>query len=155
MNYKEKSVMYIATGSFVGYIPFAPGTFGTALGLFFCFILSFIDLPASLFLVLLFILFSIWISHKAEKILKKKDAGCIVIDEIAGIMVTFLGLQFHIWSALAGFIIFRFFDILKPFPIRTIERKLTGGAGIVADDVAAGLLSNIFLRVFFVVTGTT
>ena len=154
MNFKEKSVLYFATGSFVGYIPFAPGTFGTALGLFFCFILSFIDPVVSFVLVLLFILFATWIAHRAEKIIKKKDAGCIVIDEIAGIMVTLIGLQFHIGSALAGFIIFRFFDILKPFPVRTIERRLTGGAGIVADDVVAGLLSNIVLRVAFVATGT-
>ncbi len=90
----------------------------------------------------------------AEKILKKKDPGCIVIDEIAGIMVTLLGFQFHVGSALAGFIIFRFFDILKPFPIGTIDKRLTGGTGIVADDVAAGVLSNIILRVAFVVTGT-
>ncbi len=154
MNYKEKSVLYIATGSFVGYIPFAPGTFGTALGLFFCYLLSLIDLSVSFFLVLLFILFSIWIAHRAEKILKKKDAGCIVIDEIAGIMVALLGLQFHLWSVLAGFIIFRFFDIIKPFPIRTIEKRFSGGVGIVVDDVAAGLFSHLVLRVAFVVTGS-
>jgi phosphatidylglycerophosphatase A len=79
--------------------------------------------------------------------LKKKDPGCIVIDEIAGIMVTFIGLPFNITTAVPGFLIFRLFDILKPFPIRYIERKLSGGAGVVLDDVAAGIYSNLSLRV--------
>lgn len=154
MNFKDKSVLYLATGSYVGYIPFAPGTFGTALGLIFCYLVSYINLTISFFLVLLFVLFSIRIAERAEKILKKQDAGCIVIDEIAGIMVTLLGLKFHVWSALGGFLVFRVFDIIKPFPVRTIEKRLVGGVGIVADDVVAGLLSNIVLRVAFVVTGT-
>ncbi|MBW2569875.1 MAG: phosphatidylglycerophosphatase A, partial [Deltaproteobacteria bacterium] len=91
--------------------------------------------------------FAILIAHYAEKILKKNDPGCIIIDEIIGIVITFIGLKFDITSALTGFIIFRFFDILKPFPIRFLEKKVPGGAGVVIDDIMAGVYSNIVLRV--------
>jgi phosphatidylglycerophosphatase A len=154
MNFKEKSVMALATGFFTGYIPFAPGTFGSILGLPFCFLLSKTKLPVAILFILVFIFFAIWISSRAEKILKQNDPGCIVIDEIAGIMVTFLGLPFNTISVAAGFVIFRFFDILKPFPIRFMERKLAGGTGIVLDDVAAGICSNIVLRLLFLTTWT-
>ena len=92
MSFREKTVKILATGFFVGNIPFAPGTFGTVLGLPLCFLLSGLDLSLAVLLSIIFVLFAIWIAHDAEIILKKKDPGCIVIDEIAGIMVTFLGL---------------------------------------------------------------
>jgi len=147
MSFREKTVTILATGFFIGNMPVAPGTFGTVLGLPLCFLLSGLDLPFAVLLSIIFVLFAIWIAHDAEIILKKKDPGCIVIDEIAGIMVTFLGLPFNITTAVAGFLIFRLFDILKPFPIRHLERKLSGGAGVVLDDVAAGIYSNLSLRV--------
>jgi phosphatidylglycerophosphatase A len=132
MNFKEKLVMFLATGCFVGNIPFAPGTFGSIAGLLF-----------------VFIVFAVMIAGEAEKIIKRKDPGRIVIDEIAGIMVTLLGLPFNFISAISGFFIFRFLDIIKPFPIRSIESRLSGGAGIVMDDVAAGIMGNCILRLIF------
>jgi len=140
--------MLLATGCFTGYIPFAPGTFGSIAGLPLCFLLSRTKLPVAILFILIFIFFAIWISTQAEKILKQNDPGCIVIDEIAGIMVTFLGLPFNTISVVAGFAAFRFFDILKPFPVRSMERKFAGGTGIVLDDIAAGILSNLVLRLF-------
>ncbi len=153
MNFKDKSVMMLATGFFVGYIPFAPGTFGSIVGLLLCFLLSKTKLSVAILFILIFIFFAIWISNRAEKILKQNDPGCIVIDEIAGIMLTLLGLPFNTISVAAGFVIFRFFDILKPFPIRYIERKFAGGTGIVLDDLMAGVYSNIALRLLFITTG--
>ena len=147
MSFRKKTVTILATGFFIGNMPVAPGTFGTVLGLPLCFLLSGLDLPFAILLSIIFVFFAIWIAHDAELILKKKDPGCIVIDEIAGIMVTFIGLPFNITTAVAGFLIFRLFDILKPFPIRHLERKLSGGAGVVLDDVAAGIYSNLSLRV--------
>jgi len=149
MNFREKSVMFLATGCFIGNIPFAPGTFGTILGLPLCFLLAKTELPVAVFLTAIFIIFAILIAHDAEKILKKDDPGCIVIDEIAGLMVALFGLPFNVIYASAGFAIFRFFDILKPFPIRLIEKKLSGGTAIVMDDVAAGICTNLVLRVLF------
>lgn len=147
MNVKQKSVMFVATGCFIGNIPFAPGTFGSLMGLPLCFLLSKIDWKAALLLTILFILFSIRIAQTAENILKSEDPGCIVIDEIAGMMVTFIGLPFNMVNVVFGFTIFRVIDILKPYPIRLIEKKWSGGIGIVMDDVIAGICSNMLLRV--------
>ena len=145
--------MVLATGFFAGYIPFAPGTFGSIVGLSLCFLLSKAKLSVAILFILIFIFFAIWISNKAEKILKQNDPGCIVIDEIAGIMLTFLGLPFNIISVAAGFLTFRFFDILKPFPIRYMEKRFTGGTGIVLDDLAAGIFSNLVLRLGYWMIG--
>ena len=154
MNFREKSVMVLATGCFAGYIPFAPGTFGSIVGLPLCFLLSKTKLSVAITFILIFIFFAIWIADKAEKILMQNDPGCIVIDEIAGIMVTFFGMPFNTISVAAGFVTFRIIDIFKPFPIRFMERRLTGGVGVVADDLIAGVYSNIALRLLFITTGT-
>jgi phosphatidylglycerophosphatase A len=151
MNLKQKSVMFFATGCFIGNISFAPGTFGSILGLPLCFLLCKIDLSVAVLLTVIFVFFAIWIAQRAEKILNTEDPGCIVIDEIAGILVTFTGLPFNIISVVFGFLIFRALDIWKPYPISWMERHLSGGAGIVMDDVAAGIFSNLLLRatIFF------
>jgi len=150
MNFRDKSVIMLATGFFAGHIPFAPGTFGSIMGLPLCFILSKTKLSVAILFILIFIFFAIWISNRAEKILKQNDPGSIVIDEIAGIMVAFLGLPFNTIFVAAGFVTFRFFDIFKPFPIRYMERRLAGGTGVVMDDLMAGVYSNIALRLLFI-----
>ena len=142
--------MFLATGCFIGNISFAPGTFGSILGIPLCFLLSKINLLVAVLLTVMFVLFAILIAQEAENILKTKDPGCIVIDEIAGLMVTLIGLPFNIISVGSGFLIFRFLDIWKPYPIRFVENKLSGGAGIVMDDVAAGICGNLLLRVVFI-----
>jgi len=141
--------MFLATGCFIGNISFAPGTFGSILGIPLCFLLSKINLLVAVLLTVMFVLFAILIAQEAENILKTKDPGCIVIDEIAGLMVTLIGLPFNIISVGSGFLIFRFLDVWKPYPIRFVENKLSGGAGIVMDDVAAGICGNLLLRVVF------
>lgn len=148
MTFKQKSVMFLATGCYIGNISFAPGTFGSILGIPFCFFLSKIDFSIGVLLIVTFVLFAIWIADEAEKILKTQDPGNIVIDEIAGIILTLFGLPFNIISVTAGFLVFRTLDIWKPYPIRFLENKFSGGIGIVLDDVAAGILSNLILRVF-------
>jgi len=140
----------LATGGYIGFIPFAPGTFGSLLGIpLFYFISSLPLLPAFSFIIA-FILFSVWIAGKAEKSLKTKDPGCIVIDEIAGMGVTFFMIPFNLYLAIIGFIVFRFFDILKPFPVNYLEKRFTGGLGVVIDDVAAGIMSNIVLQIILI-----
>ena len=151
MNFKQKTVIFLATGCYIGNISFAPGTFGSVLGLLLCFFLSKIDFSIAVLLTLIFILSAIWIAGEAEKILGEEDPGCIVIDEIAGIILTLSGLPFNITSMTAGFLIFRALDIWKPYPIRLLENKFSGGIGIVLDDVVAGILSNVILRVFIIV----
>ena len=150
MNFKQKTVMFLATGCYIGNISFAPGTFGSVFGLLVCFFLSKIDFSIAVLLTLIFILSAIWIAGEAEKILGEEDPGCIVIDEIAGIILTLSGLPFNMTSMTVGFLIFRVLDIWKPYPIRLLENKFSGGIGIVLDDVAAGILSNVILRVFLI-----
>jgi len=147
MKFREKAVMFLATGFYIGNIPVAPGTFGSLLGLPLCFSLTGISASSAVLWTLLFILFAVWIADAAEKILKQNDPGCIVIDEIAGMMVALVGLPFNPITVVIGFIIFRILDILKPFPIRDLDKRIPGGLGVVADDVAAGILTNLLLRV--------
>ena len=123
MKFRERAVLFLATGFFIGTVPFAPGTFGSIIGLPMCFLISRLDILIAVICTILFILFAIWMAAVAEKVLKKKDAGEIVIDEIAGLIVTLVGIPFSPKIVIAGFIIFRAFDILKPFPIRLIEKK--------------------------------
>lgn len=153
MKFKDTAVMLLATGCYLGKVPFAPGTFGSLLGLLLCFFLSGIHIASAIFILVLFIGGAVWISHIAEKILNKEDPGCIVIDEMAGMMVTLIGLPFNLFTAVAGFVVFRLLDILKPFPVRILERQLPGGIGVVMDDVAAGIMGNIILRIVLLLIG--
>ena len=146
MKFRERAVLFLASGFFIGTVPFAPGTFGSVIGLPICFLISRLDILIGVICTVLFILFAIWVAAAAEKVLKKRDAGEIVIDEIAGLIVTFIGLPFTLKTVIAGFIIFRTFDILKPFPIRFLEKKVAGGSGVVLDDVLAGLYANLIIR---------
>ena len=147
MNFWEKSVVFLATGATVGLIPVAPGTFGTLLGIPVGFLLSGISLPIAIALLCVFIALAVWIAGSAERIYAQKDPGRIVIDEIAGMAVALVGLPFNTGMVVAAFVLFRVLDILKPPPIRWVESRLTGGAGVVMDDIVAGVMANLILRV--------
>ena len=139
--------MFLATGAHVGRIPFAPGTFGTLVGLPIAFLLSKADWVVALILTAILILFAVRVAHLAERQLKAKDPGCIVIDEIAGMCVTMFAIPFTLTTGIAGFFLFRIFDIIKPPPARQMETILNGGWGVVMDDVVAGIMANIVLRI--------
>jgi len=147
MKLREDAVMFLATGCYAGNIPFAPGTFGSLIGLPLCFALAGMSAAPAMVGTLLFIFFAVWIADAAEKILEQSDPGCIVIDEIAGMLVALVGLPFNPITVVIGFIIFRILDILKPFPIRDLDKRIPGGLGVVADDVAAGIITNLLLRI--------
>ena len=153
MNFRNQVVDFLATGFYIGKVPVAPGTFGSLPGLLLCWAIS--GIPASVAAVvgILLIGLAIWVSNEAEKLYGSKDPGSIVIDEIAGMFVTMFGLPFFWKTAAAGFIVFRVLDIIKPFPIRQLEKRLPGGVGVVADDVAAGLMGNILLWIIIAYTG--
>jgi phosphatidylglycerophosphatase A len=147
MNIRSRIATGIATAGFAKHVPFAPGTFGSLLGLPIYYVMSLFSLPVVFFALMGFIVFASWIAGEAEKALGDKDPGCIVIDEIAGMAVTFFAVEFSWTVGIAGFVLFRFFDILKPFPIRYLEKRYSGGFGVVIDDVAAGIMSNLVLRI--------
>ena len=150
MKFRDKAVLFLATGFYIGNIPLAPGTFGSILGLGLCFVLAGLKLPWAVVCIVLFIALAVRIAAEAEILLKQKDPGCIVIDEIAGMVVTFVGQPFNLTTALIGFIILRILDISKPFPIRALDKRVSGGVGIVIDDVVAGIFANLLLRLIMV-----
>ena len=136
----------LGTGFYSGYFPLAPGTAGTVVGIGFSWCFSQFSPAIYGITVLAFIFFSAWIAEGAEKIFQKKDDPSIVIDEIAGFLVAITWIPWN-WSNVGiGFILFRFFDIIKPFPSRWIEKNLPGGWGITLDDIVAGIYANIILR---------
>ena len=140
--------MTIATGFGAGYLPKAPGTWGSLLALPLHFFLSKLA-PTHYALALGGIFFlGVITAGQAEKILDRKDPGVIVIDEVIGMLITLIGAPNNPLIWLLGFGIFRFFDIFKPYPIRIIDQRINGGMGIVLDDVLAGIYSLIVLQVF-------
>jgi phosphatidylglycerophosphatase A len=147
MTLRKKTILFLSSGCLLGNMPFAPGSFGTLAGLPVCWLLSRIDAWISFFLIALTVPFAVWIAGEAEKILGKTDPGAIVIDEIVGMALTLAGLPFNATTAGLGFVLFRVLDVTKPFPIRFLERRFKGGTGIVLDDMAAGIIANITLRI--------
>ena len=146
MKFRQNWVVFIATGAYIGYIPKAPGTFGSIWGVLLAFWISRLPgLTAAICLAGLFFL-AIWASGYTQKIIARKDPGCIVIDEVVGVVVGFIGLPFNLYTVIAGFVLFRIFDIFKPFPVNWIDKHVSGGLGVVLDDVAAGMYAHLMLR---------
>lgn len=143
---RGRVALFFATVFYIGYIPLRPGTIGTVGAVMLFYLISgFSLLTYSLFL-LGFIIFSVWVSGEAEKSLGKADPAQIVIDEVCGYLVTMLYVAPSLTNIILGFILFRFFDIAKPTPLRKLER-LPGGMGVVADDVFAGIYANVVLQI--------
>jgi phosphatidylglycerophosphatase A len=145
----------VATAGGAGYAPVAPGTFGSAAGVVVYLLLA--DLDASLFGVTLLGLafLGIWASDEAERVFGQKDDGRIVIDEVVGQLLTLAPLvalappsilRSPRWL-LAGFLLFRLLDIWKPAPVAWAERSFSGGAGVMMDDVFAGILGCLVLSI--------
>jgi phosphatidylglycerophosphatase A len=144
-------ILFFATGFGVGYSPIAPGTLGTLIAVpIYCF-LSTIQSPIYEVTLIAFFFFSLWISENAEIFSGRKDDPRIVIDEMMGFLITMLWVPKAALFIIIGFFLFRFFDIVKPPPIRLIERA-KGGFGVVLDDVVAGVYSNIILQIISCLT---
>lgn len=137
----------LATLGFIGYLPIAPGTFGSLAAMIF---LGFLKPPVNIhvFLIIAFTVIGTIASHKAEKLLNEKDSRHIVIDEFAGYTLSIILLPPTLPHLFAAFLLFRFFDILKPLPIRWIESTLPGGMGIMADDLMAGIYTNALIQIW-------
>ncbi|MDQ3010195.1 MAG: phosphatidylglycerophosphatase A [Acidobacteriota bacterium] len=145
--------VFIATGGGAGLIPFGPGTWGSLVGLLIAYgLVSTLGLDVVLLqnaliaVSLILAAIGIWAGTRAETIFDRKDAGQIVIDEVCGQVISFvfiapyivrLGSQWRWWMIL-GFLLFRAFDIFKPYPINRLQ-ALTGGLGVMMDDVLAGI----------------
>jgi phosphatidylglycerophosphatase A len=135
----------VATAGYIGFVPFAPGTFGSAVGLIVYAVVSIASSSVLEGLVLAAILVAgVWSADHVERQMGK-DPGAVVIDEVAGMLVTLSFLDVSVIGALVGFFIFRLLDVIKPPPARRLE-DLHGGPGIMFDDVMAGIYSNVALR---------
>ena len=139
--------MAIATGLYSGYLPKAPGTWGSLVGLFLFFMLHTLSLPVYLAVVAGLFLVGSFAAGEAEKIMDHKDPGLVVIDEIVGMLITMIAVPATPLAMALGFILFRIFDIAKPFPIGFIDQRFHGGLGIMLDDVMAGIYSLVVLQV--------
>lgn len=141
-----KVIQFFATAGFIGLMPKAPGTFGTLVAVPIAFLLAQLGPNLYLLATALLIVFAIWISELYERALGSHDSKEIVIDEVVGYLVAFTWLPMTWMSLVAAFIVFRIFDILKPYPISVLDRRVKGGLGVVVDDLAAGLLTSLILQ---------
>ncbi|RMD97897.1 MAG: phosphatidylglycerophosphatase A [Deltaproteobacteria bacterium] len=146
MKERHPISIFCATACGVGFIPLAPGTCGTVMGVLLAWGLGFLPLPLEIVGILLFVGFSIVVSGRAEQTFQRHDDQRIVIDETAGMLVSVALLPKTGNLLLWGFLLFRLFDITKPFPARRWGDHLPGGLGIVMDDVAAGIYANLVLQ---------
>ncbi len=143
---KNSIAKIVATFFYVGLIPIGPGTFGTLAAIPLFYALTFTPLYLYLAITVVIILISVWASNVAEEIYNKHDPGQVVADEVCGYLVTMILVPPTISNIFLGFLLFRLFDITKPYPVRKFE-KLPGGWGIVIDDVAAGVYACITLHI--------
>lgn len=136
----DKLIIFLASGMNVGRIPWAPGTFGTLLGIPLACLLHELPLLAMAGALLLLIAGSVWISGHAAVLIGEEDPPMIVLDEVAGMTVSLCMFPCSLIYVAACFFLFRLFDIWKPGPVDSLQR-LPGGWGVVMDDVLAGVMA--------------
>lgn len=148
MRVRQQLVKLISTFFYAGFFPLVPGTFASAIGILIFYFLKdnlIVSLSATLFLIILGFLSC----TQAEELFKEKDPRYIVIDEVSGMCLALLFLPYYDYKVfIFGFLVFRIFDTLKPFPIGRLQH-LKGGGGIMSDDLLAALYTNITLQLSF------
>ena len=149
----DKVALILSVWFGAGLLPGMPGTFGTAGAIPLYLLIGFFHTRYQAFFLLIIIIGAIWSSHRSQCILGTVDPREIVIDEVAGFLLSIIFIPFTLRNLIAGFFLFRFFDILKPPPIKMIEEKVKGGCGIVFDDLAAGVYTYLSLRFFLYMLG--
>lgn len=144
---KDGIIKFLATGTYLGLSPVIPGTFGTLWGIPIVWAYSKSPLSVQIIIIIAVSIAAIFISDEACRIFGKKDPSSVVIDEVAGYLVSFFLIPFTAFNAILIFLLFRFFDILKPYPVCAIDRGVGGGLGVVLDDLAAGVYANICAQI--------
>jgi len=152
LRHLAQPVHLLALGFGSGLVPVAPGTFGSLVGLAFALALAPLGLAWNLLAVVVTTVAGIWICGESARRLGVHDHPAIVWDEVAGMMIAMLAAPDAWWGAPAAFVLFRIFDIAKPWPIREIDHGMGGGAGIMLDDVLAGLFAALGLLLIGYVT---
>ncbi len=142
----DRFLLAVATGLGSGLAPVAPGTAGSLVGLALAWALSGLPLWGYVAATVAVSALGVAASARAETLLGAKDPGRVVIDEVAGMLVTVAGVPPSALFLVTGFLLFRLFDIVKPFPCRWAERRLPGGWGVMGDDLIAGAYACLVLH---------
>ncbi len=139
-------ILFIAEGACSGKSPFAPGTAGTLVGvLLYLGLKNFGPFPYVILTCVLCIV-GAWVAGRAEVLLAKRDSPSIVIDEIVGYLISMFMVPVMWGYIVAGFFIFRLFDVFKPWPLYDLQ-EVHGGIGVMLDDIGAGVYTNILLQI--------
>jgi phosphatidylglycerophosphatase A len=147
-DFSGKVALVLSTWFGIGLFPFAPGTLGTLGAIPFVILLTDLGVFYKSLILVIFVAMAVWVSDKTQDLLKDRDPSAVVIDEVAGFFLTMFFLPFSWLNLALGFILFRIFDILKPYPIKRLE-GLKGGFGIVTDDLLAGLYAYAGVLIIF------
>lgn len=143
---RKAGVLAVATGGFAGFFPLAPGTVGSAVASLFLWGVPTIPLWAHVLLAVALLVAGAWACDKVNQILGVVDASPIVIDEIVGILITMIGIPLTGYWIVCGFVLFRFFDVVKLPPANVFDSRVKNGWGVMLDDVVAGIYANLLLR---------
>jgi phosphatidylglycerophosphatase A len=144
---KDTLVRLLATGAYAGRSPIMPGTLGTLWGVLIAYFTSALAPLAQALVIAVACVLSYFLARSVVLSTGVEDPQLVVCDEICGFLAAFFLIPFTPFNAILAFLFFRFFDILKPFPVGAIDRGIRGGAGVVLDDVAAGVYANASVRV--------
>lgn len=139
-------ITFTATWAYLGKSPWVPGTVGTAGAVPLVYLFAWAGQTAYLIAGLLLCVFAVWSASGYERYADTHDSREIVIDEVAGFIVAMAFLPLSWQTVLAGFLLFRLLDVIKPPPIGFLDAKIGGGLGVVVDDLVAGLFANLILR---------
>ena len=134
----------ISSVFFIGYLPLVPGSFGSLAALFPVYLLKTTNSASYFLFTLAVVVLGLLTCGRMEKLLGKKDPGCIVIDEVAGMLIAFCFIPVNLKTIFLAFLIFRILDTLKPFPAGRLQH-LRGSAGVMVDDLIAAIYTNIVL----------
>lgn len=158
MKFGDKVINFWASGFYISYIPIkiipfkknsGAGLFGTILAFGLVWFLPSEKLCFTIFIIF-FAAFSTWISHRASINYANYDDPRIVIDEVFGYWISIAFLNKEFFPLISSFIFFRILDTLKPWPIKSLEKRLSGGFGIIIDDAIAGIQANILTRILLI-----
>lgn len=138
--------LVVATFGYVGYFPIAPGTAGSLAALVLFALVRRVGTPVfELGTIIVVLVLGTWAANRTEHVLGRKDPGAIVIDEVLGMLMTLAFLPVSTIGVIVGFVLFRIFDVVKPYPAARLEH-LKGGPGVMMDDAVAGIYAHISLR---------
>ena len=150
-NSRPRIALALATVGGIGYVPFAPGTFGSAVGVLLWWLLGPSQVVQAIAIVAIFGA-GVWSGTVCERHCSRTDPGHVIIDEVVGMLITLFLVPVGWAGAFAGFLLFRLADVVKPYPANRFE-SLHGGLGVMADDCMAAVYANVALRAFIWLSG--